>query len=98
MFEAFHVDPLSGEFDSFQVQPRALLVSRGAAQLDLTAGAEDAVPGQLIEWVRPEKSSNGAVIARVARRSRNPAVRTHFSRRNGKNHAAEGDVSFLVRP
>ena len=66
-------------------------------QLDLAAGADDAMPGQVVNGHRAEEACDGAVIERVAGRSGDGSIGAYLSRRNGEDHALEGDVTWFVR-
>jgi len=79
MLEPIHIDALAGKLHAFQFQPRSLLVRRSAAQFDLAACAQHAMPRQLIGGIGSQQASNRAVIARISRCRRDSAVRTYFS-------------------
>jgi len=54
------------------------------------------VPGQLIGGIGPQEASDGAMVARIARRRGDSAVGADFAWGNGKDHAAEGNVSLAI--
>ena len=91
-----HVDPLSTEADAFHPEPQALLVCCIAAQLDLAAGADDALPGQRADSLLTQKLRDRSMVKRIARSSRHLAVGRYLSLRNRPDDAPEGRIALLV--
>ena len=63
-----HVDAATAKGHSFNREPRTLLASGFARQLDLTTRADDTVPRQLVRRVSPKQASDCSMVKRIASR------------------------------
>ncbi len=96
VLEVRHVDSFAGELDALELEAGALFVGRVAAQLDLAADAEDAMPRELVDWLMAQEFGDGSVIARVAGGRGYSAIGADLAGGDGEDHVAEGLVTLFV--
>ncbi len=98
MLAPVHVDTLAAEGDAFKLEPRSLLCGGGLRQLDLSAGAYDTMPGQLIGRVRAEQPGHSPMIKRVTSGGGDCSVGAYLAGRNREYDATEGAVTIFMGP
>jgi hypothetical protein len=82
-----HVDPPATETHTFEFKSRALFERRFFPEPDLTAGAYDAMPWNLVARF-PQHLHHLAVMQRISRSGGNLGVGRDFSAGNTANRAA----------
>ena len=98
MLVLFQIDPPAAFGAAFDLQPQSLFRAGFLPQFDCTTGADHSLPGKLRCWRGPEKTSDGSVIERIARRGRDLSVRGDRALRNRKNHSPERCIARGVGP
>ena len=96
MLEAIHGDSLATERHAFKFQTCSLFAGGVVVELDLSAGPDNAVPGQVINGKDAQQACHGTVIARVASGCCNSSVGADLAWGDGEDHASEGDVAWFV--
>lgn len=97
MLEAIHGDAFATERHAFEFQTCPLFPGGVAAELDLSAGADDAMPGQVVDREDAQKACDRAVIPRVASGCGDSSVGADLAWGDREDHALEGDVAQFIR-
>jgi hypothetical protein len=96
VFVEVHVDAFAAEFDAFDAEAKALFGCCLASQLDLAAGADDALPGQSLKGGFAKQMCDRAMVERITCCYGDFAVGGNLSPGNGANDAAKGVVAGLI--
>ena len=93
MLVALHVNAATTENDLFTFQTQALFDGVISAELDLSAGSQDAVPGQANRSVKGPRHQPGAAVE--ASGARNRTVGRDFAMWDRANQSQNSLTSFL---
>jgi hypothetical protein len=91
-----HVDASAAKLNALHLKPKPLFRRRFAAQLDLAAGANDALPWKSLKRSIAQQPRHCPMVKRVACGCGNLAVSRNLAFRNGTNDAAKSVVALLI--